>query len=117
MNISDNLRAQAERFHRTQSFNLSNQEKQDLATWYRSKFSKSLNIKCGTCIRNGMRDLVADMNISEPAIKLKPNITFIGVKQRTLEEMSYRELKDMAKAQGIIGNLKREKLIEELTNG
>ena len=117
MNISTNLRAQVDRYHRTQSFNLSNQEKQELATWYRSKFNKSLNIKCGTCIRNGMRDLVAEMNTSEPAIKLKPNITFIGVKQRTLEEMSYRELKDMAKAQGIIGNLKREKLIEELTNG
>lgn len=117
MNISDNLRAQAERYYRTQSFNLSNQDKQELATWYKSKFDKKLNIKCGTCIRNAMRDLVADIYTQEPAIKLKPNITFIGVKQRTLEEMSYRELKDMAKAQGIIGNLKREKLIEELTNG
>jgi hypothetical protein len=31
--------------------------------------------------------------------------------------MSYRELKDLAKARGIIGNFKREKLIDELTNG
>jgi hypothetical protein len=64
-----------------------------------------------------MNDLLSDMIGDEPAIKVKPQITFIGVKQKRLDEMSYRELKDLAKSKGIIGNFKREKLIEELTNG
>jgi hypothetical protein len=64
-----------------------------------------------------MDDLLRYLQAPEPAIKAKPQITFIGVKQKRLDEMSYRELKDLAKARGIIGNFKREKLIEELTNG
>lgn len=117
MNISGELTAQAERFGKTRSFNMSHRLKQELAEWYYKRFNKSLNIKCGTCIRNAMNDLLSDMLGDEPAIKAKPQITFIGVKQKRLDEMTYRELKDIAKAKGIIGNFKREKLIEELTNG
>ena len=117
MNISVELREQAERFYKTRSFNLSHRLKQELADWLKATLDKKLNIKCGTCIRNAMNDLISYLYVEQPAIKAKPQITFIGVKQKRLDEMSYRELKDIAKAKGIIGNFKREKLIEELTNG
>lgn len=117
MNISVELKAQLDRFSRTRSFNINHKLKQELADWYQTTLKKTLNIKCGTCIRNAMNDLLGHSIGSDPAIKAKPQITFIGVKQKQLDDMTYRELKDLAKARGIIGNFKREKLIEELTNG
>lgn len=117
MNISVELRQQADRFYKTRSFNLSHRLKQELADWLKATLDKKLNIKCGTCIRNAMNDLISYLYSEAPAIKAKPQITFIGVKQKQLDDMSYRELKDLAKARGIVGNFKREKLIEELTNG
>lgn len=116
MKISDELNAQAERYGRTYSFNLSVPLKHELALWYKSVCNKVLNIKCGTCIRNAMRDLIASMkNDQKPSIR-KKIIPFTGVVNKALEDLSYKELKAMAKDKGIKGQYKKIELIELLKN-
>jgi len=114
MKISNDLQQQAERYNRTRSFNLSNILKVELAAWYKDTQGKILNIGCGTCIRNAMRDLVAARNQSiQPAIK---KIPFKGITQAPLDEMSFKELKALASSKGIKGNYKKAELIELLSN-
>ena len=114
MKISNDLQQQAERYNRTRSFNLSNILKVELAAWYKDTQGKILNIGCGTCIRNAMRDLVSARNQSiQPAIK---KIPFKGITQAPLDEMSFKELKALASSKGIKGNYKKAELIELLSN-
>lgn len=117
MKISEELSQQAERYERTRSFNLSNILKVELAAWYKDTQGKTLNIGCGTCIRNAIRDLVAERNQStQPAIRRVPFKGIVQPKPKTIEEMSYKELRAMAKEKGIKGTLKREEYIALLIN-
>lgn len=117
MKISEELSQQAERYERTRSFNLSNILKVELAAWYKDTQGKILNIGCGTCTRNAMRDLVAARNQSiQPAIRRVPFKGIVQPKPKAIEEMSYKELRAMAKEKGIKGTLKREEYIALLSN-
>jgi hypothetical protein len=117
MKISEDLKQQVERYERTRSFNLNNVLKFELAAWYRDTQGKTLNISCGTCIRNAMRDLVAAGNQStQPAIRRVPFKGIVEEKPKNIAEMTYKELRAMAKEQGIKGTLKREEYIALLSN-
>jgi hypothetical protein len=117
MKISEDLKQQVERYERTRSFNLNNVLKFELAAWYRDTQGKTLNISCGTCIRNAMRDIVAfSKQATEPAIRRIPFKGIVEEKPKTIAEMTYKELRAMAKEQGIKGTLKREEYIALLSN-
>ncbi len=118
MKISEDLKQQVERYERTRSFNLNNVLKFELAAWYRDTQGKTLNISCGTCIRNAMRDIVSAMHTKpkQPAIIKIPFKGIVQPKPKTIAEMSYKELRAMAKEQGIKGTLKREEYIALLSN-
>ena len=117
MKISNELRAQAERYSRSGSFNLNNILKNELGNWSKEHKNKPVNIQCGTCLRNSMRDLVAALaNDTKPAIKKIPFQGIVQEAPKTIDEMTYKELKAMAKERGIKGTHKRTELIELLTN-
>lgn len=118
MKISEDLKQQVERYERTRSFNLNNVLKFELAAWYRDTQAKTLNISCGTCIRNAMRDIVAwsKQASKEPSIRRIPFKGIVQDKPKTITEMSYKELRAMAKDKGIKGTLKREEYIALLIN-
>ena len=118
MKISKDLQQQVERYGRTSSFNLNNVTKNELAAWYKDTQNKTLNISCGTCLRNAMRDIVAwfKRTSKEPAIRRVPFKGIVQDKPKTISEMSYKELRAMAKDKGIKGTLKREEYIALLTN-
>jgi hypothetical protein len=115
MKITNDLQQQADRYNRTRSFNLNNVTKSELATWYKDTQGKVLNISCGTCIRNAMRDLVAAMD-SKPKQPAIIKIPFKGITHAPLEEMSFKELKALASSKGFKGNYKKAELIELLDN-
>ena len=117
MKISEDLRIQMERYGRTSSFNLNNITKNELAIWYRDVQGKVLNISCGTCIRNAMRDLVANMQNKPAQPSIRKVVPFKGITEsKPLTEMSYKELRALAKERGIKGTLKRDEYIEQLGN-
>lgn len=94
MNISEQLRGQVERFNRTRSFALDNPAKKELAAWNKAAGFGTLNIGCSTCIRNAMQKLSNE-------VTLTPKISFIGVKQKSITEMTFNELKAEAKKRGL----------------
>jgi hypothetical protein len=118
MKISKDLKQQVERYGRTSSFNLNNVTKNELAAWYKDTQNKTLNISCGTCLRNAMRDIVAwsKQGLKQPAIRRIPFKGIVEEKPKTIAEMTYKELRAMAKEQGIKGTLKREEYIALLSN-
>ena len=88
MKISEDLKQQVERYERTRSFNLNNVLKFELAAWYRDTQGKTLNISCGTCIRNAMRDIVSAMHTKpkQPAIIKIPFKGIVQPKPKTIAE-------------------------------
>ena len=78
MNISNELKEQAERFSRTRSFSLNAPLKKELNQWHISAGHGKINLGCPTCVRNAMSKLLKSINDGE---HLKPKIHFIGVKQ------------------------------------
>jgi len=99
MNISNQLQSQAERYSRTRSFALDSPLKRELAEWYKYAGYGRLNVGCATCIRNAMQKLT-NYFLTEMAPKT-PKIHFVGVKQQSISEMSFNELKAEAKRRGI----------------
>jgi hypothetical protein len=99
--ISDELKTQVQRFQRTRSFALNENLKEELADWFRLTRKTTLNVRCGTCLRNAMNDLAKSIQ-EESNKEIKPaKIQFIGVKQYNYDGMSYNELKREAKKKGI----------------
>jgi hypothetical protein len=78
MNISNELKEQAERFSRTRSFSLNAPLKKELNQWHISAGHGKINLGCATCLRNAMSKLLNSINDGEHH---KPKIHFIGVKQ------------------------------------
>lgn len=114
MILSKELNEQLERFRKTRSFRLDAPLKRDLKSVILTIKGYTLNTECGTCCRNAMRDLDYYMShqAEVPVLQVKSNVTFVGIKQWPLEEISFKDIKAIAKEKGIIGNFKREKLIE-----
>ena len=99
--ISDELMSQAQRYMKTRSFALNEPIKEELAVWYKINKSAVLNKKCGTCLRNAMRDLCAHIQ-ENLNTEIKPaKITFIGTKQYNYDTMSYNDMKALAKDRGL----------------
>jgi len=96
MKISDELQSQVDRYILTRSFALDATLKRELADWYKWAGFGTLNIGCGTCIRNAMQKL-SNHYLTEMAPK-SPKIHFIGIKQ---EPMTFNQLKAEAKRRGI----------------
>jgi hypothetical protein len=89
--ISNELMSQTQRFMKTRSFALNEELKEDIV----------LNKRCGTCLRNAMRDLAAHIQ-SNINTEIKPaKIQFIGTKQYNYESMSYNDMKALAKDRGL----------------
>jgi len=96
MKISDELQSQVDRYILTRSFALDATLKRELADWYKWAGFGTLNIGCGTCIRNAMQKL-SNHYLTDMAPK-SPKIHFIGIKQ---EPMTFNQLKAEAKRRGI----------------
>ena len=96
MKISDELQSQVDRYILTRSFALDAPIKRELADWYKWAGFGTLNIGCGTCIRNAMQKL-SNHYLTDMAPK-SPKIHFIGIKQ---EPMTFNQLKAEAKRRGI----------------
>lgn len=118
MILSKDLNAQIERYRRTKSFALDAPLKKELKDVIRVIKGYTLNAECGTCCRNAMRELDAYMSqVDEVPLLQKREVTpFIGIKQKPFEEMTYSELKAIAKEKGITGNIKRDELIRRIKN-
>lgn len=99
--ISDELMSQVQRYMRSRSFALNENLKEELAVWLKAYKGIILNKKCGTCIRNAMRDLAAHIQ-QNLNTEIKPaKITFIGTKQYNYDTMSYNDMKALAKDRGL----------------
>jgi len=96
MKISNELQTQVDRYVKTRSFALDAPLKRELAQWYKYAGYGTLNIGCGTCIRNAMQKL-SNHYQTDMAPK-SPKIHFIGIKQ---EPMTFNQLKAEAKRRGI----------------
>jgi len=96
MKISNELQTQVDRYVKTRSFALDAPLKRELAQWYKWAGFGTLNIGCGTCIRNAMQKL-SNHYLTDMAPK-SPKIHFIGIKQ---EPMTFNQLKAEAKRRGI----------------
>jgi hypothetical protein len=99
--ISNELMSQVQRFMKTRSFALNEELKEELAIWLKLNKGIVLNKRCGTCVRNAMRDLAAHVQENINA-EIKPaKIQFIGTKQYNYESMSYNDMKALAKDRGL----------------
>jgi hypothetical protein len=99
--ISEELMSQVQRYMKTRSFALNENLKEELAVWLKAYKGIILNKKCGTCLRNGMRDVSAHMQ-QNLNTEIKPaKITFIGTKQYNYDTMSYNDMKALAKDRGL----------------
>lgn len=118
MILSKELNAQIERYRRTKSFALPGPLKKELKDVIRVIKGYTLNAECGTCCRNAMRELESYMSQVEdvPLLQKREVKQFVGVKQKQLNEMTYSELKAIAKEKGIKGNIKRDELINKIKN-
>jgi len=96
MKISNELQTQVDRYVKTRSFALDAPLKRELAQWYKWAGFGTLNIGCGTCIRNAMQKL-SNHYLTDMAPK-SPKIHFIGIKQ---EPITFNQLKAEAKRRGI----------------
>ena len=92
MKVSNSLLYQANQFSRTRSFSLNMELKNELAKIYHELGHGVLNKNCGTCVRIAMDRLNYELLRGElPAlcqnIDVKPTVHFIGVKQKTFNEL------------------------------
>ena len=92
MKVSDGLLYQANQFSSTRSFSLNNTLKDELAKIYYELGHGVLNKQCATCVRIAMDRLNYELMRGElPAlcqnIDVKPTVHFIGVKQKTFNEL------------------------------
>jgi len=100
MKVSNGLLYQANQFSRTRSFSLNMELKNELAKIYHELGHGVLNKNCGTCVRIAMDRLNHELLRGDlPAlcqnIDVKPTVHFIGVKQKT-----FNELRSEAKEKG-----------------
>lgn len=101
--ISEELMSQVMRYSKMRSFSLNENLKNELSKWYVEFRGTALNSKCGTCVRNAMRDLCREVEVIKSQEAIKPaKIQFIGVKQYNYDRMSYNEMKALAKDRGLI---------------
>jgi hypothetical protein len=117
MILSKELEEQLQRFRTTKSFALRGNLKKDLKDVIKMIKGYALNTECSTCCRNAMRELDAYMVSFDdaPVLQMKKSaIAFTGVKQKSLEEMSYKEIREIAAEKGIRGNIKRDELIKRI---
>ena len=99
--ISEELMSQVQRYMKTRSFALNENLKEELAIWLKAYKGIILNKKCGTCLRNAMRDLCGHVQ-QNLNTEIKPaKITFIGTKQYNYDTMSYNDMKALAKDRGL----------------
>ena len=97
MKVSDGLLYQANQFSRTRSFSLNMELKNELAKIFHDLGHGVLNKNCGTCVRIAMDRLNHELlrgdlpklcqNIDVKSTNEKPTLHFIGVKQKTFNEM------------------------------
>lgn len=93
MKVSDSLLYQANQFSRTRSFSLNMELKNELAKIYHELGHGVLNKNCGTCVRIAMDRLNHELLRGDlPALIQKPNdvkptVHFVGVKQKTFNEL------------------------------
>lgn len=101
MKASDELIYQAEQFAKTRSFSLNMQLKNELGKIYYDLGHGVLNKNCSTCVRIAMDRLNYNLMRGDlPALiqktnDVKPTLHFIGVKQKT-----FNELRSEAKEKG-----------------
>lgn len=99
--ISDELMSQVQRYMKSRSFALNDELKEELSIWLKINKNVVLNKRCGTCLRNAMRDLSSHIQ-SNINTEIKPaRIQFIGTKQYNYESMSYNDMKALAKDRGL----------------
>jgi hypothetical protein len=99
--ISEELMSQVQRYMKTRSFALTEPMKEELAYMVQGEQVYCLNKKCGTCLRNAMRDLCGHVQ-QNLNTEIKPaKITFIGTKQYNYDTMSYNDMKALAKDRGL----------------
>lgn len=97
MKVSDGLLYQANQFSRTRSFSLNMELKNELAKIILDLGHGVLNKNCGTCVRIAMDRLNYELlrgdlpalckNIDVKPNDVKPTLHFIGVKQKTFNEL------------------------------
>jgi hypothetical protein len=97
MKVSVELLYQANQFSRTRSFSLNNTMKDELGKIYHDLGHGVLNKKCATCVRIAMDRLNHELlrgdlpalcqNIDVKPTNEKPTLHFIGVKQKTFNEL------------------------------
>ena len=108
MKISKELQSQIERYNKTRSFALGQELLSELDELYQAQTEKKLNKRCGTCVRDAMR------RISSIQPEPQKKVEFLGVKQPSYEEMTFKEVKDIARAKGQHGNWSKDKIIQWL---
>jgi len=108
MKISKELKSQIERYNKTRSFSLGQELLSELDELYQAQTEKKLNKRCGTCVRDAMR------RISSIQLEPQKKVEFLGVKQPSYEEMTFKEVKDIARAKGQHGNWSKDKIIQWL---
>lgn len=97
MKASNDLLYQANQFSKTRSFSLDMQLKNELAKIYHELGHGVLNKNCSTCVRIAMDRLNHELlrgdlpalckNIDVKPNDVKPTLHFIGVKQKTFNEL------------------------------
>lgn len=100
MKVSVELLYQANQFSRTRSFSLNSTMKDELGKIYHDLGHGVLNKQCATCVRIAMDRLNYELMRGDlPALiqktDVKPTVHFIGVKQKT-----FNELRSEAKEKG-----------------
>ena len=107
------LHDEIKRFKKTGSANLSHMMKIELAATIKTKTGKTININSAAQIREALTILADEF---KDTIKEKIHEVVDRVINR-LEDMTIKELKQIAKKRGIKGNHKKADLIEILNNG
>jgi hypothetical protein len=105
MEISEQILSQLERLKKTGSFSLSMPYKKELARINNEIGGQPMpNLMCGTCVRTAMHNLNRFLTQKET----KPVLAFKGVK--SINEMTFNELRTKAKANGFKANRKTTKI-------
>lgn len=111
--MNNKLKEQITRFKKSGSCNLTNPMKIEIAAIIKTKTGRVININSTAQIREAIRILADEM---KETIKEKIKEKIHNVIEK-IEDMTLKELKEIAKKRGIKGSFKKADLIDILNNG
>lgn len=110
--MNNRLKEQIARFKESGSYNLTNPMKIEIAALIKSQTGKVINVNSTAQIREALNMLATDVkNVVIEAIEEKIQDVI-----EKLEDMTLKELKEIAKERGIKGSFKKSELIDLLNN-